>query len=70
MSEQFRQARQSSGVTITQLAQESGVSRTTIEKVERSESIRYEYAARIVRALNALAGNNFTVESLNIQTSR
>lgn len=70
MSEQLRQARMGAGITVTQLANSSGVSRTTIEKSEREEAIRYVYAARIVRALNELAGTQYTVESLGIVTTQ
>ena len=70
MSEQLQSARRNAGITITELARQAGVSRTTIEKAERADNIRYEYAVRIVNALNALASTNHTVESLNISTAR
>lgn len=70
MSEQLRSARQNAGITITQLAQQAGVSRTTVEKAEKARNVRYEYAIRMVNALNTLANTNYTVEGLNIRTEQ
>jgi len=70
MSERLQSARRNAGITITELARQAGVSRTTIEKAERADNIRYEYAVRIVNALNTLANSSHTVESLNISTAR
>lgn len=66
----FKRARQRAGITIQQIHEESGVSRPTIMKADRGiENITYENAARIVIALNELANEDYTVESLQIKTS-
>ena len=66
---ELQQARLDAGITVTELARESGLSRTTIEGAERGEAIRYVTAAKIVNALNRLAGTGYTVQSLQIKTT-
>jgi predicted transcriptional regulator len=58
------------GLTLQQLANQANVSRPTVEKAESGVNISYAYAARIVRALNELAGTSYTIDSLNIAASR
>jgi transcriptional regulator with XRE-family HTH domain len=70
MSEQFRQVRLASGLTVQQIANEAHVSRPVIERAEKGEAISMVYASRIVRALNELAGTSYTVEGLGIVASR
>jgi transcriptional regulator with XRE-family HTH domain len=70
MSEQLRQARIRAGVTIEQIAAKSGVSRGTLHRAEKGkEAINAVNAARIVNALNSLAGTSYTPESLNMLVS-
>jgi transcriptional regulator with XRE-family HTH domain len=69
MSEALKNARLNAGLTMQQIANESRVSRPTIDKAERGKDrVSYVNAVRIVNALNALAGTNHTVESLGILT--
>ena len=70
MSENLKIARENAGLTLVELAQKADVSRSTLEKAERGTPIRYAYAAKIVNALNAQAGTNYTVESLGVSTAR
>ncbi len=70
MSEQLRQVRLNAGLTLQQIANEAHVSRPVIERAEKGEPISYAYAARIVNALNTLAGTSYTIEELGIVTSR
>ncbi len=69
MSEQLRQVRLNAGLTVQQIADEARVSRPVIERVERSKPISEVSAARIVNALNKLAGTRYTVEGLGITTT-
>lgn len=68
MSEQLRQARIRAGITVQEIARETRLSRQTIERAERGEAVSEITASRIVNALNKLAGNGYTVESLQILT--
>lgn len=70
MATGLKKARQHAGIDLQQIINISGVSRPTVMKAEKGkENIRYENAARIVNALNELAGTSYTVESLGIITS-
>lgn len=69
MSEQLRQVRLNAGLTVQQIADEARVSRPVIERAERSKPISEVSAARIVNALNKLAGTRHTVEGLGITTT-
>jgi len=62
----LRNARKQAGITITELANKSGMSRATLDKIEKGHPIRYESAAKVVIALNQMAGTSYTVESLKI----
>lgn len=71
MSEMLRQARINAGITLQQVASKARVSRPTVEKAEKGqEPVNPVNAARIVNALNELAGTSYTVEGLRIVTSR
>jgi transcriptional regulator with XRE-family HTH domain len=62
----FEQARIDAGLTITQLAKESNVSRSTLEKMERNEAVRAELAARACRVISQHLGREVTYQSLDI----
>ena len=64
----LKQARESAGITASELAKEANVSRPTLVGAEKGTPIRYPYASRIVNALNRLAGTDYTVEELEIAT--
>jgi transcriptional regulator with XRE-family HTH domain len=71
MSEQLRQARVRAGLTLQQVANRARVSRPTVEKAEKGrDPVSSVNAARIVNALNELAGTAYTVEELGILTGR
>jgi transcriptional regulator with XRE-family HTH domain len=71
VSEKLRQARLKAGLTLQDVANEARVSRPTVEKAETGkEVISQAYAARIVNALNKLAGTSYTVDELGILTGR
>jgi len=63
----FEQARIDAGLTIIQLATESKVSRSTIEKMERDEPVRAELASRACRVIGQYLGREVTYQSLNIK---
>jgi transcriptional regulator with XRE-family HTH domain len=63
----FEQARINAGLTIIQLATESKVSRSTIEKMERDEPVRAELASRACRLISQYLGREVTYQSLNIK---
>jgi len=65
----LKTARKQAGITITELATKSGMSRATLDKIEKGHPIRYESAAKVVIALNQMAGTKHTVESLQIVIS-
>ncbi len=64
---EFEQARINAGLTIIQLATESKVSRSTIEKMERDEPVRAELASRACRVITHYLGRDVTYQSLNIK---
>lgn len=64
---EFEQARIDAGLTIIQLATESKVSRSTIEKMERDEPIRAELASRACKVITQYLGRDVTYQSLNIK---
>jgi transcriptional regulator with XRE-family HTH domain len=71
MTMNLRDARLNAGLTLQQVANAAKVSRPTVEKAESGrEAISKAYAVRIVRALNDLAGTNYTVDDLGIVTGR
>ncbi len=64
---QFEEARINAGLTIIQLATESKVSRSTVEKMERDEPVRAELAARTCRVISQYLGREVTFQGLNIK---
>lgn len=64
---EFEQARIDAGLTIIQLATESKVSRSTIEKMERDEPVRAELAARACRVISQYLGREVTYQSLSMK---
>jgi len=64
---EFEQARIDAGLTIIQLATESKVSRSTIEKMERDEPVRAELASRACKVITQYLGRDVTYQSLNIK---
>ncbi len=64
---EFEQARIDAGLTIIQLATESKVSRSTIEKMERNEPVRAELASRACRIIAQYLGREVTYQNLNIK---
>jgi len=63
----LRRARINAGLTMQQIATRAAVSRPTVDKAEKGqEPVSEVNAARIVNALNDLAGTNYTVEDLGI----
>lgn len=64
----LRSVRVNAGISASELAREAKVSRPTLDNAEEGKAIRAFSAARIVNALNRLTGDEYTVESLGIQT--
>jgi len=64
---EFEQARIDAGLTIIQLATESKVSRSTIEKIERDEPVRAELASRACRVIAQYLGREVTYQNLKIK---
>lgn len=71
MTMSLRDARIAAGLTLQQVANAAKVSRPTVEKAENGrEAISKAYAAKIVNALNDLAGTSHTVDEFGILTGR
>lgn len=66
----FEELRTNAGLTITQLSIEAKVSRATIEKIEKGETIRAPLAARACTALSKHLGYQVTYQELGIKTVR
>lgn len=66
----FEELRTNAGLTITQLSIEARVSRATIEKIEKGETIRAPLAARVCTALNSHLDYQVTYQELGIKTVR
>jgi DNA-binding XRE family transcriptional regulator len=66
----FEELRTNAGLTITQLAKEADVSRATIEKIEKNETVRAALAARACNALSRHLGYQVTYLELGIKTVR
>lgn len=64
---QFEWLRVNAGITIVQLAKEAGISRGTIEKIEKSQPIRAMQAACACTALSRHLPQPVTYESLGIK---
>jgi len=66
----FEELRTNAGLTITQLSIEAKVSRATIEKIEKDESVRAPLAARACTVLSNHIGYKITYQELDIKTVR
>lgn len=66
----LEELRTNAGLTITQLAKESNVSRATIEKIEKGIAVRAALAARVCNALSVHLGRQVTYRELGISTVR
>lgn len=66
----FEELRTNAGLTITQLSIEARVSRATIEKIEKGESVRAPLAARACTALSRYLGYQVTYQELGVKTVR
>ena len=65
----LKQTRLSHGLTLQQIVNKSGLARITVENAEKGRVVAVVSAIRIVNALNELAGQSYTVESLGIKVS-
>ncbi len=66
----FEELRTNAGLSITQLSIEARVSRATIEKIEKGESVRAQLAASACTALSRHLGYQVTYQELGIKTVR
>ena len=66
----LEQARISAAWTISALSRESGVSRTTIEKMERGDPVSAVSAQAVCNALSHRLGRSLTPRELGIAISR
>jgi transcriptional regulator with XRE-family HTH domain len=66
----LKNTRLSHGLTLQQVVNESGLARITVEHAEKGKAVTMVSAVRIVKALNILSGQAYTVEELGIQTSQ
>lgn len=64
---EFERLRINAGLTIVQLANEAGIARGTIEKMEKDLPVRAVLAARACNALSRHLSEPVTYESLNIK---
>ena len=64
---EFERVRVNAGITIVQLANEAGISRGTIEKIEKDQPVRAVLAARACNALSRHLPQPVTYESLGIK---
>ena len=55
MGERLRAERIRSGVTQAKLAEESGVAKSTVERMEKGESVQFLNLIKILRALNRVS---------------
>lgn len=62
----FEEARINAGVTVTELSREANISRSTIDKMQKDESVKAELAVRACRVLSQHLGYEVTYQSLNI----
>lgn len=70
MSDKLRDARIRAGLTMQDVASAAKVSRSTMDKAEKGDTISQVFAIRIVNALNELAETSYTVQELEIKTGR
>lgn len=66
----LREIRLSHGLTLQEVAEKARLSRFTIENAEKGKPISIVSATRIAKALSDLSGQEYTAESLGIQTSQ
>ncbi|QBD78116.1 XRE family transcriptional regulator [Ktedonosporobacter rubrisoli] len=64
---EFGRLRINAGLTIVQLANEAGISRGTIEKIEKDKAVRAVLAARACNALSRHLSQPVTYEDLGIK---
>lgn len=63
-----RELRIKAALNISELNRLSGVSRPTIEKIERDEPVRADLASAICRVLSERLGYEVTIEGAEIKT--
>lgn len=63
-----RELRIKAALNISELNRLSGVSRPTIEKIERNEPVRADLSSAICRVLSENLGYEVTIESAEIKT--
>ncbi|QBD82246.1 XRE family transcriptional regulator [Ktedonosporobacter rubrisoli] len=63
----FEEARINAGITVTELSREANISRSTINKMEKSEPVKAELAVRACRVLSLHLGTEVTYQSLEIR---
>lgn len=56
LGERLKLARIRAGMTQNQLAEQSGVAKSTVERAERGESIQIQSLIKLLRALNCIGG--------------
>lgn len=64
----FEQTRINAGITVTELSREAGISRSTIDKMEKDKPVKAELAVRACRVLSQHLGYEVTYQSLEIRT--
>lgn len=66
----LEEARISAALTISELSRLSGISRTTIEKMERGDPVTAVSAQAVCNALSQKLGQNLTYRELGIAVSK
>ena len=66
----LEQARISAALTISELSRQAGISRTTIEKMERGDPVSAISAQAVCTVLSARLGRSLTPRELDITVSR
>lgn len=63
----FEEARINAGITVTELSRQANISRSTIDKMEKSEPVKAELAVRACKVLSQHLDNEVTYQSLEIK---
>ena len=63
----FEEARINAGITVTELAREANISRSTIDKMEKDEPVKAELAVRACKVLGQHLGYEVLYQELDIK---
>jgi len=63
----FEETRINAGITVTELSRQANISRSTIDKMEKSEPVKAELAVRACRVLSQNLDYEVTYQSLEIR---